>query len=236
MGYSMKDNNGLLFFDDSSKGKEIDFNIPYNKDRKSIFYEFNEDPNYIIKKSLCHFDKEKLLYMLSIFNEIKDNVHKTKLPTMYYKENNIISGSIVYHHKESKTLYEISRTKKLEKLMEVYKRDDDKLHNLFILYNEILDILEELYDNGVCYFDSNSTNFVFKDNDVNLIDFDPQYIYFRKSRGPLLQTLCSFDGLVDKMNNRFIAHDEFIYLPSGFNGFRKHLVKVENRVRKREYV
>ena len=192
--------------------------------------------NYIIKKSLCHFDKEKLLYMLSIFNEIKDNVHKTKLPTMYYKENNIISGSIVYHHKESKTLYEISRTKKLEKLMEVYKRDDDKLHNLFILYNEILDILEELYDNGVCYFDSNSTNFVFKDNDVNLIDFDPQYIYFRKSRGPLLQTLCSFDGLVDKMNNRFLAHDEFIYLPSGFNGFRKHLVKVENRVRKREYV
>ena len=42
MGYSMKDNNGLLFFDDSSKGKEIDFNIPYNKERKSIFYEFNE--------------------------------------------------------------------------------------------------------------------------------------------------------------------------------------------------
>lgn len=229
----MKDNNGLLYFDESSRGEEICFNIPRNSEKKSIFYKFKDDPDYIIKKSLISINEEELLYMLSKFNEIIDMVHKTKLPTMYYKENDITSGSIVYHFEEAKTLYEISKSKKLDKLMEVYKKDDDELHNLFILHNEMLDILEELYDNGVCYFDSNSTNFVFKDNNVHLIDFDPKYIYYGQKKKYLLQTLLSFDGLIDKIDNRLINYDEYLYFPVSFNGFRKHLVKIENRVRKR---
>ena len=136
MGYGMKDNNGLLYFDETSKGKEIKFIIPGNEPPSSDFYNFIYNPNLIIKKSLVDFDRDKLLYMLNRFNEIKDKVKKTDLPTMVYIENNIISGSIVPYYEDSKTLFDISKTKKLEKLMEVYKKDDDRIHNLFILYND----------------------------------------------------------------------------------------------------
>ena len=228
----MKDNNGLLWFNESSKGQEIEFIIPGTKQRNSTFYEFIDNPNFIIKKESKDFNREELLYMLSIFNDVNDNVIKTDLPTMYYKENDLICGSIVPYYGNSKTLYEISKTKKLEKLMEVYKKDDDVIHNLFMLQDEILDIMEELFDNNICYYDSNSTNFVFKDGNVHLIDFDPKYIYFDQKRRHLYQTLLGLDTLFDKINNRLLSYDEFPYIPRSFNGFRKHLVKIENKVRK----
>jgi tRNA A-37 threonylcarbamoyl transferase component Bud32 len=103
---------------------------------------------------------------------------------------------------------------------------------MFILYNEILDIIEELYDNNIDYYDSNSTNFVFKDNNVHLIDFDYKHISYKNNRKSLYKVLIGIDDLVDRMNNRFLAHDEFIYFPRSFNSMRKHLVKLENRIRK----
>ena len=226
------DNNGLSFFNETNKGEEINFKLN-GLDIKSDFYKLIDNSNYIIKKSFKGINSEALLNMLSKFNEINNKIILTDLPVSYYIEDNKIVGSVIPYYEDSENLYNISITKDLNNLMKVYKRDDDNIHNLFILYSEIIDIIEELYDNGVCYYDSNSTNFVFKDNKVHLIDFDPGYIKFNTRRKATIQTLSGIDDLADRMNGRFLSYDEWPYLPRNFNKLRKHMIKIENRVRKR---
>ena len=225
------DNKGLYYFDEKSIGKEIVFSLG-KLEIKSKFYEIIDNPFLIIKKS-DNINEDELLSMLLRFKDLYEHIEKTDLPVNYYKEKGIIKGQVIPYYEDSINLYNISKTKELDNLMNVYKKDDDKVHNLFLLYNDIVDIMEELYENGIYYYDSNSTNFVFKDNKVHLIDFDPKYVFFNKSKRRLIQTLAGIDDLVDRMNGRFLSHDEFIYMPRSFNGLRKHLVKIENRVRKK---
>lgn len=229
------DNKGLSYFNETSKGEEITFKLS-GLEIKSEFYKLIDNPNYIIKKSFREINSEALLDMLYRFSEIKDKITLTDLPISYYLEDNVIAGSVIPYYEDSENLYNISKTKELSNLSKVYKRDDDNIRNLFILYSEIIDIIEELYDNGICYYDSNSTNFVFKDNKVHLIDFDPSYIKFNTRRKATIQTLSGIDDLADRMNGRFLSYDEWPYLPRSFNNLRKHLVKIENRVRKRRNV
>jgi len=232
-GVSMK-NNGLLYLDESSKGEEVTFSLK-NLNINSKFYEVIDNPYYIIKQYNVK-NKEALFRMLLRFNEVVDKIERTDLPTMYYQENNFVNGQVIPYYDESANLYNLSLTKDLDELMKWYKKDDDKIHNLFLLYNDIIDIIEELRDYGILYEDSNSTNFVFKDNKVHLIDFDPKYVILKNNRKAFIQTMCGIDDLVDRMNNRFLNHDEYFYMPHSFNGLRKHFVKIENKIRKRRNV
>ena len=230
--YMKVKSNNIAYLDESHKGEEIKFSL--NKlEIKSKFYEILDDPFFIIKQYEVS-DEEALFKMLLRFKEVHEHIEKTDLPISYYKENNITSGQIIPYYEDSANLYNLSMTKNLDRLMEVYKKDDDKVHNLFLLYQDIVDIIEELWDYDILYQDSNSTNFVFKDNKVHLIDFDPKYVILKNKKKSFIQTLCGLDDLADRMNGRFLGYDEFIYMPNSFKGLRKHLVKVENRVRKRE--
>ena len=235
MGYGMKiDKNGLVYYDEKDKGNEVDFHLPKNFEIKSKFFEVIDNPSVIIKQPLTDFNEDRELEMLIEFNKVHDDIKKTDLPVSYYKENNDIVGTVVPYYDKSISLYTLSkkRDSRLYQLMEVYKRDDDAIRNLFILYREIIDLMEELYNYGICYYDSNSTNYVIKDNNVHLIDFDPKHISFETKRRNLYQVLIGIDDLIDRMNNRFVLYDEFPFLPHTFDGLRKHLIKIENKVRK----
>lgn len=225
------DQYGINCYDENDRGKEIVFFLGGKLEIKSKFYEIINEPNNIIKcPSLIDYDKE--IEMLQRFNDIRKDVKKTDLPSGYYQEKSIIRGEVIPYYMEAPTLFDLSIDKDKSKINNYYYKSDDKIRNMFILYNEILDIIEELYDNNICYYDSNSTNFVFKDNNVHLIDFDYKHISYKKNRRSLYKVLIGIDDLVDRMNNRFLAHDEFIYFPRSFNSMRKHLVKLENRIRK----
>ena len=178
MGYGMKyDSKGLTYFDESSKGELVTFTNIADISIKNNFFKLLDNPNYIIKKSE-NLDIDRLMTMLTKFNELSTIIKKTDLPLSYYIENNNVEGTVVPYYPDTTPLYTISKTRRIVNLVPLYNHDNDCIRNVFCLYNDILDIFQELLDNGVFYYDSNSTNFVFSNNDVKLIEFDPKRVLF----------------------------------------------------------
>lgn len=91
-------------------------------------------------------------------------------------------GQIIRYYKNAKSLKNICINEDLESLQKYIYRDEDSLHNLFLVYLEVLDILEEMFESGISYFDVNGGNFVIYNNKVKIIDFEPEYISFKKMK------------------------------------------------------
>ena len=230
------DNQGLPYFNELDKGKQIVFNVPKNQNKKTIksnFYELLTLKDYLIKYSNTTLNNEAYFTMLKIFKDIQNKINLTDLPIGYYKENEILKGTIIPYYKSSISLLETTKNKNLNDLNKFYHHDDDKLHNLYILLNKILDILEELQDNGISYIDSNPSNFLIKDNQIKLIDFDPKYLLYGLNNKNINATLKRFDDLVYVLHLDFKIANLPIYKAKNFKTMRKHLVKLENKMRKR---
>ncbi len=229
------DGNGIIYYNESHKGEEVLFHDAPKRNKNEIsskFYELINHPELLIKYSLSNLDDEKVRYMLRRFIELEKKIKLTNLPTSYYQENNELKGIVIPYYKNGISLYTLMETHSLDELMKYYKHDDDYIHNFYLLLEDILDIIEELSDNNVYYFDTNPGNFVIKDNQVHLIDFDAKYIKYEVDKKLFRKLLLNYDELVFLTNKRFELCDLCAYKPKNFEGMRKHLVKVENRVMK----
>ena len=226
---------GLLCYDESDKGEEIILSEGPRKktdSSKSQFFRVINDPNHIIKYSVTGLNVDATVKMLGHFQLVKNSVTMTDLPTSLYKEDGKITGIVIPYYENGQSLYNISETHSLEELSKYFKHDDDELHNLFILLSNILDILEELKDNDILYTDSNMGNFIFKDNKVHLIDFEPPYVLHEQNKENIKKVLHWYDTLMFLLNRRFELIELCSYKPKDFEHMRKRLVKVENKVRK----
>ncbi len=224
----------VIRYNESNKGQELFFRQNGNKSAnasKSRFFRLLDDPNQIIKYSVTELDVPKTVSLIERFSLVKDQVTKTKLPNALYEENGLVKGTVVPFFENGISLYEIAETHSLEKLSEHYKRDDDNVHNLFLMMRDILGIIEELKDYGFYYTDSNMGNFIFKDNQVHLIDFEPLYMR-EASKENLKIVLKWYDELLFIVNKRFNLIDLPVYKPKDFKSMSKRLDKVENKVRK----
>ena len=93
----------------------------------------------------------------------KTGVKLTKFPYGLIRYNEKIAGQIIpYFNKRSQTLSSYLWT--------------NKDVNIFEVFLKIYDILKELYDNGLIYVDVKSDNFMVQNHQINLIDFDYNYI------------------------------------------------------------
>lgn len=233
MGYGMKiDNNGFTYYDETSKGELVTFSNIDNIKINNNFFHLLDNPNYIIKKS-DDLNLDRLMIMLDRFNKLKNVIKLTDFPLSYYMENNKIEGTVIPYYPDTIPLYTISKTRKISNLTPLYNHDEDCIRNVFCLYNDILDIFQELLDNGVFYYDSNSTNFVFSNNEVKLIDFDPKRVLFDGIHKEYKTVIDGVYALINLMTERFFYYEEVLYFPRSIEGMRKHLVKLENKVRKK---
>ena len=227
---------GLTSFNELDKKKQIFFKNPITKSEKVVksdFYNLATLDNYIIKIPHKKLNKEDYLTMLKIFNELKDKITLTDFPIGYYEEDEILKGTVIPYYKNSVALLDIVESKSLDVLKKYYYHNDDKLHNLYILLNEILTILEELQNNNISYIDSNPSNIIIKDNQVKLIDFEPQYLRYGSNNQNIKTTLYRFDDLVYCLHSDFKLDNLVIYQAKNFTTMRKHLVKLENKIRKK---
>ena len=229
------DNHGLYYFNELDKGKKLVFPTTINskKNTKVSFYELLTLKNYIIKCSNKELNHEEYFKMLNIFKDIQNKITLSDLPIGYYQEKGILRGTVIPYYKNSTSLMDISQSKNINKLTSYYHHDDDNLHNLYLLLNDILNILEELQSNNVNYIDSNPSNFLIKDNEVKLIDFDPKYLKYGQDKKSINATLTRFDDLVYSLHLDFRIASLPIYKAKNFNVMRKHLAKLENKMRKR---
>ena len=121
----------------------------------------------------------------------------------------------------------LSETKDINVLSKYYYHADDSIHNLYLLFIDILTLIEELYENKVYYTDIHRGNFVVNDNSVKLIDFDYKYIHFedKKDKTLLRNIFHNYDILFFIINKRFNLGEIPPYNTLNFNDAKKYIAK-----------
>ncbi len=201
---------------------------------KAFFYQLPLSSDYIIKyqKKIMIYDEVKE-FLLKV-NKIKKHIKDIDFPIGYYQEENDIRGMIIPYYINSPSLYTISETKDINELSKYYYHDDDVVHNLFLLFLDILNLIEELCDYEIYYTDIHRGNFVIYENAVKLIDFDFKYIFYTRGQEDFYYKaiLYDYEHLLFKLIKMFDLYELPIYTIKSIDKMKKHVLKVENKVRK----
>lgn len=178
------DNRGLVYLD--SRDIKID-NLYFGEIKKSYtpkrqFFKIEGINDYVIKDStmdplLFNVSKNKKL-LENLVNKQKD-IPEVDFPIGYYRDNGKMKGIIIPYYEDALSLRKMIYLHAFEELREYYNHDCDDIDNLINLLVRILELISIMYDKGVIYLDIHSGNFVFKDNDVKVIDFDPGFVFFK---------------------------------------------------------
>lgn len=127
---------------------------------------------------------EKLIYNL---NKVKNNVKLTDFPMgVLTCEGNII-GQIIPYYVNSESVYSVAK-----KYKDV---------NIAKYYRKMLNILKELYDNGIIYVDTHAKNYLIVKNDIKLIDFDNHFIDFDNSKFKYESMIYTFVNMLKTINS-----------------------------------
>ena len=99
---------------------------------------------------------------------------------------------------------------------------------------ETLLLIEELFENNIYYTDIHRGNFILNNNSVKLIDFDYNFVLYKEKRDKALlqMVLRNYDDMLYFITKRFGLGDIMYYQVNSFEGMRKRIQKVEDRVRK----
>lgn len=228
-----RDYNGLFYIDnDYFKQYPLYFDNYIEKNERSSFYELISTSDYIIKCGR-KLNRKKVINMLLKFKEYQEYIKKTDFPIGYYEEDNIIKGLIIPYY-NSPSLLNIKRTHDLGELSKFYYHDDNSIHNLYLLCLDIIDIIEEMYCNEIYYTDIHDGNFVFKDNNVKLIDFDPNLVFFsdNKKRENYNYMMYWCENIIYTLTKYFNLEDLAYRKINSFDKMRTYVKKIENRVTK----
>lgn len=151
----------------------------------------------------------------------KDNVTLTSFPLGIVKENGIVVGQIIKFYNNSKTLTELFEE----------KQDIDPIP----YYLKILDILEELTNNNICYEDVHGGNFLVVGDKLRIIDFSEHRVkineHFNEMYYPMFQ---NFGTMVNKLNFRILnKEEEFdrLIIPSEIKKDTTHLKEDFDHIR-----
>jgi hypothetical protein len=166
-----------------------------------IYQDYN-NPNiaYRIYKEFAefNFNGNKDEQLIQELQSRKDNIKLTDLPFgVVTLEGNIIGQQIPYYPNHM-TLYECFK--------------NSKVNNPYEIYLSMLDILKELFDNNIIYFDNHAKNFLINDNQIKLIDFDFDYILFNNSNMRCLKKMLdNYIYTINLLNRLYTNTDNIIF-------------------------
>ena len=159
--------------------------------------------NKIGKPGEERFIKNLLIY--------KDNIKLTTLPLGIIKENGIIIGQLIKYDNNSKTLKDFFKENK----------DIDPISYYF----KVLDILEELVQNNICYEDVHGGNFLIIENQLKLIDFSQHRVKINEHyKGMYYNMFQNFASMVNRLNIEILQRQdqERLILPSEIKNELEH--------------
>jgi len=181
-----------LFFDEDTS-LETGVYIYQSYDNPNVAYRiYKEFADY----GFDGYGDDKLIQELVVRQH---NVFLSKFPTgVVTLDGKIIGQEIPYFH-SSVVLFECTI-------------DSFKDKNPINVYKKILEILKELFDNGITYLDVHSRNFMLDlsslDEKIDIIDFDSQYIKFDDNSLYSLEKLFSnYSRMINFLNTKFSIVD-----------------------------
>ncbi len=213
-----------IFFDEIS-GKEI----------YSNFYTIGNNRDYILKDTPYPliFHKTRTLEMLKNLNYYGSNIEEIDFPIGYYYQNNHFKGTIVPYYPEAFSVMQVFKKYWLKDLSDFYNHDEDEIKNILQLYLDIITLIEKMFDNNIAYLDiAHGNNFLFFDNKVKVIDFEPDYIkvtkYKDKYLGEIINSLCR---LISILNRKMFFYDIVLEKGRNFEETKSNVKNMEKRIR-----
>lgn len=197
------------------------------------FYLLPSTSDYLLRVNKYRENDNELFEFISRLREKQLLCPKTDFPIGVVLNEYDKIGQIIRYYKDAKSLKNICINEDLASLQKYISCDDDVLHNFFLACLQIIDILEELFAEGIAYFDVGGDNFVIHDGNVKIIDFEEKYIKFDKSRFSEFIILHNyFDTLYSLIKTLgFPIYYESSREETTFSKVRKHVKIYENRVR-----
>ncbi len=230
------DKNGLLYIEGDYVYKYPNrlINLDNRSVHNSYFYKLITTSDYILKYSIMPLNKEGMINMLLNLREVQKNIKDIDFPIGYYIDNNIMYGEIIKYYKNAPSLSSLMETSDINEINKYYYHDDDSIHNLYLLLLDALNLIEELFENKIYYTDIHSGNFVIDNNQVKLIDFDYQYIYFKtkKELEYFKMILFNYESMFYILNKKFNLYNYGLDNSKNFNEIRRMIKQTENNVRK----
>jgi len=246
-GKLLTDENGLYYVNiNDVKDNLIKLNFIHNEYKSSEllsqnskydFFGLSELDDYVLKicTNYCHSNMYSQIYLLKKFNELRNKLIDIDFPIGYVSDNGKIIGQVIKNYPHSISLRNASINFSLFELKSYFYRDDDDLHNLFLLYHEILNLLEAAYENNFIYCDVNPGNFLLYDNNVKLIDFENEYMFFYQGNYNIRYVLRAYLNMIIKVNCEYHLDNNISFTFNNKNVFlkvRKKVLELENHIRK----
>lgn len=233
------DKEGLLYTDDDSNLYKrlisLDKREYKNEFYASYFIRLKGNDDYIIKTPVTLFTKkerEQYKELLIRLIEKQKVINNTEFPIGYFKHFKKLAGLIIRYYKDGISLDNITKEKDINLIGKYYFHDDDNIRNLFLLFNEILDNLYEMFENGVYYTDIHSNNFIVNDNKIKVIDFDPGHVLFSdRNKNTDIIIARYLKAIYDILENYQLPNNYYDNI-QGFNEAKIFIKKMENHVRR----
>ena len=232
------DKNGLLYLEDIEDLYRRVISLDQRPDKReyyaSCFFRIDNNDDYIIKKPITLFTREERKIYLEFLGRLVDKqkeVPEVDFPIGYYRERKKIEGLIVRYYQDGISLDNINREEDINLIGKYYYHDEDNIHNLFLMFNEILSLLEVMYEHGINYTDVCDNNFVIWNNQVKVIDFDPYSVTFIDKYNKLNKILERYIKLINYTLNCYHLRGDSDNIQN-FKEAKKLTLKIENGVRK----
>ncbi len=234
------DKNGLLYTNNYKlvKKEEIFQHFRENDEFRYdqyCYYSLDDNNEYIIKFHLNPMTsriEELTREMLIKLKEKQGNVQMTDFPVGYFRRFNHIRGLITKYYDGSISFDKLSKEKDINATSKYYSHDGDSIHNLFLGFDESLTALNEMYDNGIYYTDVNPGNFLFHDNKIKIVDFDPIYVTFDKKDEQLSKILSRYKDTTNLVLQNMGITNQYESDINNFEDAKAYTKKVENSIRR----
>lgn len=125
--------------------------------------------------------------IVSKLQEIQKNIKLTDFPTGIVTVENYVIGQEIIYYENYKTLQE-------------QINDLKNIKEILYYYNEMLNILEELSNNGIIYNDLHYKNFMVNNKSIKLIDFESGSFSFSNSENDYNNMVSNIRNLFNKIN------------------------------------
>ena len=173
---------------------------------KRGFFKIEGIDDYIIKDSTMYpllFNGIRNRKLLSDLVSKIDLLPDIGFPIGYYQSRGRMKGTIIPYYDNAIPLRKMIYLFKFEELKDYYYRDNDDIYNLISLLLDILNLISRMYDNNVSYLDIHSGNFLIYNNDIKVIDFDYDYVFFNQNMKYYHTIMRNYSMLVETICRRF---------------------------------
>ncbi len=170
--------------------------------------------------------------MLKEINKIRNNINEIDFPIGYYLEDDLYKGLIIYYYKNSISLRDIALKGDFHDLTKYYYYDDNPYRNLILLYLEILSLIEKMLDEKMYYLDIHSGNFMLFNNQVKIIDFEPNQIVFGSDIDSYYyrRIIACIKVLINYTNNSFGFNNCIIENSFNLTSLKEEVKRLEKRL------